>query len=89
MQCSGHKRSFIEIEQEARGAAGYASRVVGLTIAGRKIDPSKVEGLTALLARGNHLKPVGGYCDLRGESFGIEEFSNGWDGEWRHFRVAY
>jgi hypothetical protein len=69
--------NFVEIEQEAQGSAGYLARVVGLTIAGRKIDPPTVKGLDELLTRRNYIRPVGGYCDRRGENFGIEELASG------------
>jgi hypothetical protein len=76
-QCPGRERSFVEIEQEAQGSSGYSSRVVGLTIAGRVIDPATVVGLDELLKRRNYLRLVGGYCDHLGETFAIKTFASG------------
>ena len=91
-ECPGQERSFIEIEQLAQGSSGYQTRVVGLVISGRKIDPATVAGLEELMARRNYLRPVGGYCDRGGETFGIEELANGpkkAEAGWRRFDVRY
>jgi hypothetical protein len=90
-QCPGHERSFVEIEQEAQESSGSLSKIVGLTIAGRTIDPATVEGLVELLARRNYLRLVGGYCDHLGEIFAVEEPANGGkaDAGRRNFYVGY
>ena len=66
--------------------------MVGLTIAGRKIDPATVRGLDELLTRRNYLRPVGGYCSYLGENFAIEELASGpkaAEAGWRSFYIAY
>lgn len=91
-ECPGQRRSFIEIEQIAEGETGYRTKVVGLVIAGRTIDPASVVGLAELAARRNNLRIAGGFCDRGGESFGIEELASGRkasESGWRNFRVPY
>ena len=61
----------------AGGNSGYRLSVIELRIDGRRIDPSTVEGLPELLARGNYLRLYGGYCDRSGENLDIEELANG------------
>ena len=91
-QCPGQERSFIEIEQVAQGSSGYQTRVVGLVISGRKIEPAKVAGLEEMAARRNYLRPVSGYCDTGGEMIDIEELASGAkkaEAGWRSFRIPY
>jgi hypothetical protein len=51
-----------------------------------------VAGLPEMVARRNFLRPVGGYCETSGESFGVEELASGAkkkEAAWRAFRFAY
>ena len=91
-ECPGRERSFIEIEQLAQGSSGYQTRVVGLVISGRKVNPATIAGLEELVARRNYLRPVGGYCERAGEMIGIEELANGpkaSEAGWRAFHIPY
>ena len=66
--------------------------MVGLTIAGRKIDPATVEGLNELANRRNYLRVVGGFCNYLAEDFAIDEFASGpkaAEAGRRGFSVAY
>lgn len=91
-ECPDRQRSFVEIEQVAQGSSGYQTKVVGLVISGRKINPSTIEGLEEMAARRNFLRPVGGYCQSGGETIGIEELANGpkeAEAGWRGFYIPY
>ena len=91
-QCPGRQRSSLEIEQLAQGSSGYQTKVVGLVISGRKINPTTVAGLKDIIARRNFLRPVGGYCEGIGELIGIEEMANGpksGEAGWRSFHIPY
>lgn len=91
-ECPGQKRSFIEIEQLGQGSSGYQTKVVGLVISGRKVDPATVAGLKELVERRNYLRPVGGYCDGNAEMIGIEELASGpkkAEAGWRSLRIPY
>lgn len=91
-ECPGRERSFIEIEQVAQGSVGYQTKVVGLVISGRKINPATIAGLGEVLARRNFLRPAGGYCERGGETIGIEELANGpkkAEAGWRRFHIPY
>ena len=92
-ECPGRPRSFIEIEQLAQGDLGYQTKVTRLVIAGRKIDPASVAGLSEMTARRNYLRIVGGYCEGRGELIGIEELvasgPKSSEAGWRAFRIPY
>ena len=92
-ECPGRERSFIEIEQLAQGDSGYKTKVARVVIAGRKIDPATVSGLSAMTARRNYLRIVGGYCEGAGELIGIEELvasgPKASEAGWRAFQIPY
>ena len=63
-----------------------------LVISGKKISPMTVEGLDAMVARRNFLRPVGGYCERIGERVGIEELASGpksGEAAHRNFYIPY
>lgn len=91
-ECPGRQRSSVEIEQIAQGSSGYQTKVVGLVISGRKINPATIAELEQIVSRRNFLRPAGGYCQGGGEMIGIEELANGpkaAEAGWRSFYVPY
>src|ERR1044071_5884221 len=66
-ECPGQRRSFVEIEQLAQGSSGYQTKVIGLVISGRRVNPATIAGLDEIVTRRNFLRPGGGYCGNDGE----------------------